>query len=145
MAHIEDAIERGGTLVSGGGHRSVAGLSGRFLEPTVITGLDRDMRCWKEETFGPMCPIRSFSTEEEAVELANDSTYGLASYVCTHDEDRIERLGRLLQTGIIGINDPGPAIASVPVGGIRCSGYGREGGRWALDAYLSTIMASERD
>ena len=145
MAHIEDAIEQGGTLVSGGGHRSVGGLADRFLEPTVITGLNSSMRCWREETFGPMCPIRSFETEEEAISLANDSAYGLASYACTQDEERIQRLGGLLQTGIIGINDPGPAIASVPVGGVKCSGYGREGGRWALDAYLSTVMISERD
>ena len=145
MNHIEDAMDHGGTLLSGGGRRTVEGLADRFLEPTVITGLSADMLCWREETFGPMCPIRSFATEEEAIALANDSAYGLASYACTHDEDRILRLGRLLQTGIIGINDPGPAIASVPVGGVGCSGYGREGGRWALDSYLSTVMTSRRD
>ena len=143
--HCLDAVEQGGTLVCGGGRRTLEGLADRFPEPTIVTGLTSNMQCWSEETFGPLCPVRAFDTDDEAIALANDSAYGLASYACTQDRARIERLSHQLQTGIIGLNDPGPAVAAIPVGGIKASGYGREGGRWAFSDYVSTIAASERN
>ena len=100
------------------------------------------MRCWTEETFGPVCPVRAFSDEEEAIEIANASEYGLASYAVTTDQARIRRLASSLETGIIGINDGVPAIASVPFGGLKQSGFGREGGRWGVEEYLETVTVS---
>jgi succinate-semialdehyde dehydrogenase/glutarate-semialdehyde dehydrogenase len=92
----------------------VPGCIDRFPEPTVLTGVGPGMRCWHEETFGPVCPVRAFDDEAEAVLLANDTEFGLASYAITHDAARIERLSRTLESGIIGVNDPVPAIAVVP-------------------------------
>lgn len=141
--HCSDACDRGATLICGGKMRSIAGLTDRFPEPTIVTGLTSEMLAWNEETFGPLCPVRSFQNEDEALALANDTQYGLASYACTSDSQRLGRLGAKLQTGIVGLNDPGPAIAAVPMGGVKHSGYGREGGKWAFEPYLAAITVSE--
>ncbi len=144
MDHVTDAVSNGATLVTGGGRRTIPGCLDRFPEPTVLTGVHAGMRCWHEETFGPVCPVRSFRDESEAIALANDTEYGLASYVITNDDDRIERLAAVLDTGIIGVNDPVPAIAAVPFGGLKQSGFGREGGRWGLQEYLEPVTVSRR-
>jgi succinate-semialdehyde dehydrogenase / glutarate-semialdehyde dehydrogenase len=141
-AHVADAIQQGATVVTGGRRRRIEGLADRFFEPTVLTDCHSGMRCWKEETFGPVCPIRGFDDETEALAQANDSEYGLASYVVTNDPARIRRLGDELRTGIIGVNDPGPAVAAVPFGGVKHSGFGREGGRWGLEEYLEMVTVS---
>ncbi|MDG2022021.1 MAG: NAD-dependent succinate-semialdehyde dehydrogenase [Phycisphaerales bacterium] len=141
-SHVADAIDRGAEVVTGGDRRRVEGLADRFYAPTVLTGCTSEMRCWNEETFGPVCPIRRFEDDEEAMALANDSVFGLASYVVTDDQERIRRLGDELHTGIIGVNDPGPAVASVPFGGVKHSGFGREGGRWGLEEYLELVTVS---
>ncbi len=142
MGHIEDAVANGATVVTGGGRRIVPGCVDRFPEPTVLTGVGPGMRCWHEETFGPVCPVRAFDDEEEAVLLANDTEFGLASYAITHDAARIERLSRTLESGIVGINDPVPAIAVVPFGGLKQSGFGREGGKWGVHEYLEPVTVS---
>ncbi len=142
MAHIDDAVANGATVVTGGGRRVVPGCIDRFPEPTVLTGVGPGMRCWHEETFGPVCPVRAFDDEAEAVLLANDTEFGLASYAITHDAARIERLSRTLESGIIGINDPVPAIAVVPFGGLKQSGFGREGGKWGVHEYLEPVTVS---
>ena len=142
MAHIDDAVANGATVVTGGGRRVVPGCIDRFPEPTVLTEVGPGMRCWHEETFGPVCPVRAFDDEEEAIGLANDTEFGLASYAITQDDDRIERLGRSLESGIIGINDPVPAIAVVPFGGLKQSGFGREGGKWGVQEYLEPVTVS---
>ena len=142
--HCDDMISQGGIRRCGGARRSIAGLADRFFEPTVITGLQRTMLPWTEESFGPLCPVTPFSNIDEAVMKANDTRYGLAAYACTHDESVIEQLSRKLQSGVSGINDPGPAIASVPMGGIGYSGYGREGGKWAFEPYLAAVTVSRR-
>ena len=144
-AQVQDALSRGATLVCGGGRRAIDGCTDRFPEPTVLSSIDPTMRCWTEETFGPVCPVRSFEDEGEAIRLANDSPYGLAAYAVTDDPARSERLGRTLAAGIIGINDGIPAVAAVPFGGVGQSGFGREGGRWGLDEYLETITVSRVD
>lgn len=141
-AHVADAIERGARLVTGGGRRRVEGCADRFPEPAVLVDCGPGMRCWHEETFGPVCPVRAFDEESEAIAIANDSEYGLASYAITRDAARIDRLSRSLQTGIIGINDPVPAIARVPFGGLKLSGFGREGGRWGLREYVEPVTIS---
>ena len=142
MAHIDDAVANGATVVTGGGRRVVPGCIDRFPEPTVLTEVGPGMRCWHEETFGPVCPVRAFDDEEEAIGLANDTEFGLASYAITQDDDRIERLGRSLESGIVGINDPVPAIAVVPFGGLKQSGFGREGGKWGVQEYLEPVTVS---
>ena len=144
-AQVRDAVDRGANLVCGGGRRSIEGCADRFPEPTVLTSTTSDMRCWTEETFGPVCPVRSFEDDAEAIRLANDSPYGLAAYAVTSDPARSERLGRTLSAGIIGINDGIPAVAAVPFGGVGQSGFGREGGRWGLAEYLETITVSRID
>ena len=140
--HVADAVSRGAAIACGGGRRTLPGLTDRFPEPTVLLDAGPGMRCWTEETFGPVCPVRAFSEEEEAIEIANASEYGLASYAVTTDHARIRRLGSSLETGIIGINDGVPAIASVPFGGLKQSGFGREGGRWGVEEYLETVTVS---
>ncbi len=142
MAHIDDAVDRGATVVTGGGRRVVPGCLDRFPEPTVLTGVVPGMRCWHEETFGPVCPVRAFDDESEAISIANDTEFGLASYAITRDAARIERLSRTLESGIIGINDPVPAIAVVPFGGLKQSGFGREGGKWGVHEYLEPVTLS---
>jgi len=144
-AHVTDALRRGATMVTGGGRRKVEGAADRFHEPTVLTGCTAEMQCWREETFGPVCPVRAFRDDDEAIDLANDSEYGLASYAITSNPRRIERLGLELRTGVVGINDPGPAVAAVPFGGVRHSGFGREGGRWGLEEYLEIVTVSQAD
>lgn len=141
-AHVEDARERGGRIVLGGGRRSIPGLSDRFPEPTIVIDTDPRMRCWREETFGPVCPIRRFETEAEAISLANATPYGLAGYVATGDAARGRRVARALECGIVGVNDARPAIAEVPFGGVKQSGFGREGGRLGLDDFLVPVTIS---
>lgn len=141
-SHVQDAIARGATLACGGGRRRIPGLTDRFPEPTVLLGTGPEMLCWQEETFGPVCPIRAFDDDDEAISLANSSEYGLAGYAVTDVPERIERLGRDLRTGIIGINDGAPAVANVPFGGVGHSGFGREGGRWGLREYLEVVTVS---
>ena len=144
-SHVRDAVGRGANLVCGGGRRVVDGFTDRFPEPTVLTSISREMRCWTEETFGPVCPVRAFEDDDEAIRLANDSRHGLAAYAVTTDRSRIDRLGRELTAGIIGVNDAIPAVAAVPFGGVGHSGFGREGGRWGLAEYLETITVSQAD
>lgn len=144
-SHVQDALDHGADLVCGGGRRVIEGFTDRFPEPTVLTSIGREMRCWTEETFGPVCPVRAFADDDEAIRLANDSRHGLAAYAVTTDRSRIDRLGRELTAGIIGVNDAIPAVAAVPFGGIGHSGFGREGGRWGLAEYLETITVSQAD
>ena len=141
--HIEDAVERGGRAVLGGGLRTIPGLTNRFPEPTIILDTGPEMQCWQEETFGPVCPIRRFETEMEAVDLANRTPYGLAGYVSTGSAELGRRVARALEFGIVGVNDPRPAIADVPFGGVKASGFGREGGRLGLEDYLVPVTVSE--
>ncbi|WP_425144751.1 NAD-dependent succinate-semialdehyde dehydrogenase [Deinococcus sp.] len=132
-AHVQDALERGATALTGGQPGQ-----GRFFEPTVLSGVQPGTRMLKEETFGPVAPIVSFTSDEEAVKLANDSEYGLAAYVFTRDLSRAFRVTEALEFGIIGVNDGGPvgAAAQAPFGGFKNSGIGKEGGHWGLDEYL---------
>ena len=97
--HVEDAVRLGAKVVTGGGRRHVEGAADRFLEPTVLVGCTDEMRCWREETFGPVCPVRSFRDDDEAIALANDSEYGLAAYAITSNPARIDRLGGDLRGG----------------------------------------------
>ena len=136
-AHVADALQKGAELVTGG-----HALDGFYFEPTVLTGVTSDMLLMSEETFGPVAPIISFDTEDEAVRLANDTPYGLAAYFYTNDLSRAFRVAEALEYGIIGVNDGVPSTPYVPFGGVKQSGLGREGGHWGIDEYLETKYVS---
>ena len=141
--HIADARDRGATLRCGGNFvRPRAGLTQRFCEPTLLDGLDGSMRIAAEETFGPVVAVRRFDHEAQAVEWANDSPYGLASYLYTRDLVRALRVAEALETGIVGLNDGAVSTAQAPFGGMKASGWGREGGKWALDQFVEIKYVS---
>ena len=132
---VDDAVGKGATAVVGG--KRVDG-AGSFYEPTVLTGIADDARLLKEEIFGPVAPIATFSTDEEAVAAANDTEYGLVSYVFTSDVKRALRVCEALETGMIGLNQGLVSNAGAPFGGVKASGIGREGGSEGILEYLET-------
>ena len=130
---IRDALDKGARLGCGG-HR--IGDSGFFFEPTILLDVTPEMRIAHEETFGPVAPLFSFATEEEAIRLANDTPYGLASYFYSRDIGRVWRVAEQLEYGMVGINTGIMSTESAPFGGIKESGIGREGSRYGMDEYL---------
>jgi succinate-semialdehyde dehydrogenase / glutarate-semialdehyde dehydrogenase len=136
---VDDAVERGATVVAGGARLTGEEFDGGcFWAPTVLTGVTPDMVISQEETFGPIAPVMVFDDEDEVIALANDTTYGLASYVYTRDLSRAWRMAEALEYGMIGINDINPTSAAVPFGGVKESGLGREGARAGIAEYLDT-------
>jgi succinate-semialdehyde dehydrogenase/glutarate-semialdehyde dehydrogenase len=133
--HVADAVQRGGEVLTGG--EKVDG-AGYFFTPTVVAGVPRDARIMHEEVFGPVAPIATFATEEEAIASANDTEYGLVAYVYTRDVGRSFRVVEALETGMVGLNQGMVSNASAPFGGVKQSGFGREGGREGIEEYLST-------
>ena len=131
--HIRDAVNGGGTVVAGGGRHE---LGGTFFEPTVITGVTPAMKVAREETFGPVAPVFRFQTEEQAIDLANATEFGLAAYFYSRDIGRIWRVGEALECGIVGINVGIISTEVAPFGGVKESGIGREGSRHGIDEYL---------
>jgi succinate-semialdehyde dehydrogenase/glutarate-semialdehyde dehydrogenase len=141
--HIADARDRGAVLRHGGHFvRPRTGLTQRFCEPTLLDGLDGSMRMSGEETFGPVVAVRRFDHEQQAIEWANDSPFGLASYLYTRDLVRALRVAEALETGIVGLNDGAVSTAQAPFGGVKASGWGREGGKWAVDEYVEIKYVS---
>ena len=130
---IDDATASGAKVLVGG---SISPLGGSFVEPTILTNVTRDMRVFKEEIFGPVAPIIRFSSEQEALELANDTEVGLASYIYTRDIGRIWRVSEELEYGIVGVNEGIISNEMAPFGGVKESGNGREGSKYGLDDYL---------
>jgi succinate-semialdehyde dehydrogenase/glutarate-semialdehyde dehydrogenase len=130
---IDDATVKGATVVLGGGRSE---LGGSFVEPTILAGVTDDMRVFREEIFGPVSPLVSFSTEEEAIAIANDTEFGLAAYFCARDIGRIWRVSEGLEYGIIGVNEGIISNAMAPFGGMKESGNGREGSKYGLDDYV---------
>ena len=143
-AHVADAIAKGATLRIGGRRAPVAGLSRRFFLPTLLTGCSPAMHCACEETFGPVVAAMEFSSEAEALALANGVSYGLAAYVMTQDADRLLRVAESLDFGVIGANDGAPSTAEAPFGGRKDSGIGKEGGAYGLGAYTDLKYISLR-
>nr|WP_315260703.1 NAD-dependent succinate-semialdehyde dehydrogenase [uncultured Limnohabitans sp.] len=129
--HVQDAIAKGGKVMVGG-HK----LDGQFFEPTVIADARADMLCAREETFGPFAPVFRFHKEQEAVDAANNTEFGLASYFYSRDIGRIYRVSEALEYGMVGINVGVIATEHVPFGGVKQSGLGREGSSHGMDEYL---------
>jgi len=128
---VKDAIEKGGRIVMGGTRGQ-----GTFYPPTLLLDAKPNMLCFSEETFGPLVPLFKFTSEEEVVKMANDTPYGLAAYVFTEDSSRQWRMAESLEYGMVGVNQGSVSSPWAPFGGIKHSGYGREGSKYGLDDYL---------
>ncbi|WP_027967333.1 NAD-dependent succinate-semialdehyde dehydrogenase [Halomonas halocynthiae] len=133
--HVQDAVEHGGELLLGGHPHP---LGGNFFTPTLINQASADMKLAQEETFGPLAAVFPFDDEEDAVALANDTQYGLASYFYTKDLGRVWRIADALEYGMVGINTGLISNAAAPFGGVKASGLGREGGHQGIEEYLET-------
>ncbi|MBU9340949.1 aldehyde dehydrogenase family protein [Burkholderia multivorans] len=133
--HVDDARERGARVLTGG--KRLPALGPHYYAPTVLADATADMQLACEETFGPVVALFHFDTEAQAIDAANDTPYGLAAYFYTQDVRRIARVSAQLETGIVGINEGALASEAAPFGGVKESGYGREGSRYGLDDYLS--------
>jgi succinate-semialdehyde dehydrogenase/glutarate-semialdehyde dehydrogenase len=129
--HVQDAIQKGGKVMAGG-HK----IEGQFFQPTVIAEARADMLCAREETFGPFAPVFRFHTEQEAIDAANNTEFGLASYFYSRDMGRIYRVSEALEYGMVGINVGIIATEHVPFGGVKQSGLGREGSSHGIEEYL---------
>ncbi len=131
--HISDALGKGAVLVTGGKPHSSGGT---MFEPTIIGNVTTSMKVASEETFGPLAPIFKFSTEEEAIRMANDTEFGLASYFYTNDINRIWRVSEALEYGMVGVNEGVISNEVAPFGGVKESGLGREGSHYGIDDFL---------
>jgi len=129
--HVADAVAKGATITVGG-----KALQGQFFEPTVVSGATADMLCAREETFGPFAPVFRFKSEQEAIDAANNTEFGLASYFYSRDVGRIFRVSEALEYGMVGINVGILATEHVPFGGVKQSGLGREGSSHGMDDYV---------
>jgi succinate-semialdehyde dehydrogenase / glutarate-semialdehyde dehydrogenase len=131
--HVTDAVEKGARVVVGGRHHL---NGGNFYEPTVLVDATPDMQIFREETFGPVAPIFRFKTDEEAIELANDTEFGLASYFYGRDIGRVWKVAEALEYGIVGINEGLISTEVAPFGGVKESGLGREGSKYGIEDYM---------
>ena len=139
---IKSGIEEGAKLVAGGPDRPEDFKKGYFIKPTIFTDVDNNMRVAKEEIFGPVLSIIPFETEEEAIQITNDTEYGLGNYLQTSDKEKAKRVSRKLRSGIVYVNNQA-ADSGTPFGGYRQSGNGREGGSWGLHEYLEVKTITE--
>nr|WP_315597264.1 NAD-dependent succinate-semialdehyde dehydrogenase [uncultured Cupriavidus sp.] len=133
--HVSDAIHRGARLLAGGRRLEETGRN--FYAPTVLADVDDTMMFSREETFGPVVPITQFATESEVIRLANDTAYGLAGYFYSRDIGTVHRVADALEVGIVGVNEGAIGSEAAPFGGVKESGYGREGSVWGLDDYVN--------
>ena len=133
--HVSDALGKGATVLTGGRRAPEAG-PGSFYLPTVLSNVNATMRLTREETFGPVAPLIRFVDEDEAIQAANDSASGLASYLYTRDVGRLWRVSEALESGMVGVNTGAISTVVAPFGGIKESGLGREGSKYGIDEYL---------
>jgi aldehyde dehydrogenase (NAD(P)+) len=142
LSFIESGKSEGAELVAGGEAFKDVGGKGFFIAPTIFTNVKDDMRIYREEVFGPFVVISSFKTEEEAVERANDTTYGLGAAVFTQDITKGHRLARLIEAGMVWINSSNDSDSRIPFGGVKQSGIGRELGEAGLEAYTNRKVST---
>jgi succinate-semialdehyde dehydrogenase/glutarate-semialdehyde dehydrogenase len=131
-AFVADAVSKGARMVAGGNRSE---LGSHFFEPTILTNVTGEMRVFREEIFGPIAPLFKFDSEDEAVQMANDTEFGLACYFYSRDIGRIWRVAENLEYGIVGINEGIISNEMAPFGGVKESGQGREGSKYGLDDY----------
>jgi succinate-semialdehyde dehydrogenase/glutarate-semialdehyde dehydrogenase len=131
--HVADAVKRGASVLTGGERHP---LGGSFYWPTILLNVPRDAKVFREETFGPVAPLFRFTTEAQAIEMANDTEFGLASYFYSRDIGRIMRVAEALECGIVGINEGLISTEVAPFGGVKSSGLGREGSKYGIEDYL---------
>ncbi|MFD2045265.1 NAD-dependent succinate-semialdehyde dehydrogenase [Ornithinibacillus salinisoli] len=141
QAHLDDAVQKGANIVCGGSKWD-GDLQGYFYPPTVISNVTDDMVVMREETFGPLFPIQTFSDEGSVIQKANNTDYGLAAYIFTENTSRTLRVAEKLDYGIVGVNDVFPAVPEAPFGGIKQSGHGKEGGHHGMDEFLEKKFIS---
>jgi succinate-semialdehyde dehydrogenase/glutarate-semialdehyde dehydrogenase len=135
--HVEDAVAKGAKIMAGGRRiRNAVADGPNYYAPTVLANATKEMQLSSDETFGPVAPVFRFTTEAEAVALANDTPFGLAAYFYTQDVARVWRVAEALESGIVGINEGALAAEAAPFGGVKESGYGREGSRYGLEDYM---------
>ena len=132
-AMVDDAVAKGARIVAGGKPHE---LGGNFYEPTIVADINNDMRLAHEEIFGPVAPLFRFDTEEEAVQIANDTESGLAAYFFTRDYARVFRVSEALEYGMVAVNDGILSTEVAPFGGVKESGTGREGSKYGMEDYL---------
>jgi succinate-semialdehyde dehydrogenase/glutarate-semialdehyde dehydrogenase len=132
---VDDAVGRGGRVLCGGERVE---RPGHFYRPTVLADVPPDARILREEVFGPVAPVRSFASEQQAVAEANDTEFGLVAYLYTRDLARALRVCERLETGMVGLNQGLVSNAAAPFGGVKHSGFGREGGPEGIAEYLET-------
>uniref|UniRef100_A0A7S2XRR2 Succinate-semialdehyde dehydrogenase, mitochondrial n=1 Tax=Attheya septentrionalis TaxID=420275 RepID=A0A7S2XRR2_9STRA len=133
---VSEALDDGAECIAGGS--PLEHLGPHFFEPTILRNVSLESRIWNSETFGPVAAIRTFETEEEAIQVANDSSTGLAAYFCSKDLARVFRVAGKLENGLVGVNDGIISTASAPFGGVKESGFGREGSQLGIAEYLNT-------
>jgi succinate-semialdehyde dehydrogenase/glutarate-semialdehyde dehydrogenase len=131
--HVADALAKGAQVMLGGKRHAAGGL---FFEPTVLTGVTPAMKVAREETFGPVAPLFRFETEEQAIEMANDTEFGLAAYFYARDIGRVWRVAEAIEAGMVCVNSGILSNEVAPFGGVKQSGLGREGSKYGLDEYL---------
>jgi succinate-semialdehyde dehydrogenase / glutarate-semialdehyde dehydrogenase len=131
--HIQDAVSKGAKVISGGARHD---LGGTFFQPTVLADVNTDMKVTREETFGPVAPLYRFETEEQALQMANDTEFGLAAYFYSRDIGRVWRVMEGLEYGIVGVNEGIISTEVAPFGGMKESGTGREGSKYGIEDYL---------
>ncbi|MFO0144459.1 MAG: aldehyde dehydrogenase family protein, partial [Betaproteobacteria bacterium] len=131
--HVDDAAAKGATVVTGGKPHA---LGGTFFMPTVLANVSSSMQLASEETFGPVAPVFKFTSEDEAVQLANSTEFGLAAYFYARDVSRVMRVSERLEYGMVGVNTGIISTEVAPFGGVKQSGYGREGSRHGIEEYL---------
>jgi len=136
-AHVQDAVSRGAQVLIGGSH-----LEGNFYAPTILSDVPKDALIAEEETFGPVAALIKFETEEEVIKLANDTDVGLAGYFYSRDVGRVWRVAEALEVGMVGTNTGVISTASIPFGGVKESGLGREGGPHGIDEYMNVKYIS---
>ncbi|WP_415881690.1 NAD-dependent succinate-semialdehyde dehydrogenase [Neptuniibacter sp. QD34_54] len=132
---VKDALDQGARLVIGG---KSSDLDGWFYEPTVLADVKPDMDIFNKEIFGPVAPVIKFKTDADAIAMANDTSFGLASYIYTQDISRIWQVSEALEYGMVGVNETAISSELIPFGGVKESGHGREGSKYGLDDYLET-------
>ena len=143
-SHVKDVVDKGGRIEIGGSPGTGAGF---FHEPTIVSGVTKDMLVATEETFGPLAPIFTFETEAEAVDLANGTEFGLAGYFFSRNVNTIMRVAQKLQVGMVGVNTGKISASETPFGGVKESGYGREGSLHGMDEYqvIKSVTIGNQD